>query len=75
MKRKGGTLDIRRFVVYYGEYTEYFKTLTDIAEPRNVPVWLERDLKNLSGKVLRLPERAEVDGNLNEQLIVEYYSR
>jgi len=25
--------------------------------------------------VLRLPERAEIDGNLNEQLIVEYYSR
>ena len=55
--------------------TEYFKALTAIAEPRNVPVWIERDLKNLSGKVLRLPERAEVDGNLNEQLIVEYYSR
>jgi small subunit ribosomal protein S4 len=26
-------------------------------------------------RVLRLPERAEIDGNLNEQLIVEYYSR
>jgi small subunit ribosomal protein S4 len=29
----------------------------------------------LSGKVLRVPERSEIDGNLNEQLIVEYYSR
>jgi small subunit ribosomal protein S4 len=55
--------------------SEYFKTIADFAEPRNVPVWLERDLKNLSGRVLRLPERAEIDGNLNEQLIVEYYSR
>lgn len=55
--------------------SEYFKTIIDVAEPRNVPVWLERDLKNLTGRVLRLPERAEVDGNLNEQLIVEYYSR
>lgn len=55
--------------------SEYFKTLSDVAEPRNVPVWLERDVRNLSGRVLRLPERAEVDGNLNEQLIVEYYSR
>jgi len=55
--------------------SEYFKTLNDSAEPRTVPVWLERDLKNLAGKVLRLPERAEIDGNLNEQLIVEYYSR
>jgi ribosomal protein S4 len=25
--------------------------------------------------MLRLPERAEIDGSLNEQLIVEYYSR
>jgi small subunit ribosomal protein S4 len=53
----------------------YFKELLDIAEERNVPAWLERDLKNLSGKVLRLPERSEIDGNLQEQLIVEYYSR
>jgi len=55
--------------------TTYFKGLPDEAEPRNVPVWLERNTRGLSGKVLRLPERAEIDGNLNEQLIVEYYSR
>jgi small subunit ribosomal protein S4 len=55
--------------------TTYFKELKDFAENRTVPTWVERDLKGLSGRVLRLPERAEVDGNLNEQLIVEYYSR
>jgi small subunit ribosomal protein S4 len=53
----------------------YFKELADFAEKKNVPAWLDRDLKVLSGKILRLPERAEIDGNLNEQLIVEYYSR
>jgi small subunit ribosomal protein S4 len=53
----------------------YFKELADFAEKKNVPAWLERDLKALSGKILRLPERSEIDGNLNEQLIVEYYSR
>ncbi len=53
----------------------YFKELGDLAEERNIPVWLDRDIKNLSGKVLRLPERSEIDGNLQEQLIVEYYSR
>jgi small subunit ribosomal protein S4 len=53
----------------------YFKELRDIAEKRPCVAWLERDLKNLSGKVLRLPERAEIDGSINEQLIVEYYSR
>ncbi|RMF44182.1 MAG: 30S ribosomal protein S4 [Anaerolineae bacterium] len=54
---------------------KYFKDLAAIAETRSVPAWLSRDLNNLSGSVLRLPERAEIDGNLNEQLIVEYYSR
>ncbi len=53
----------------------YFKELADFAEDKTVPAWLDRDLKNLSGKVLRLPERSEIDGNLHEQLIVEYYSR
>ncbi len=53
----------------------YFKDLPPVAETHNAPAWLGRDLNALSGSVLRLPERAEIDGNLNEQLIVEYYSR
>jgi len=53
----------------------YFKELAALAEVRNAPVWLSRDIKTLSGNVLRMPERPEIDGNLNEQLIVEYYSR
>lgn len=53
----------------------YFKTLTELADARNAPSWLNRDTKQLAGVVQRLPERAEIDGTLNEQLIVEYYSR
>ncbi len=53
----------------------YFKDLAALAETRNAPVWLSRDIKTLSGNVMRMPERSEIDGNLNEQLIVEYYSR
>jgi small subunit ribosomal protein S4 len=53
----------------------YFKNLADHTEGKNLPMWLDRDLKSLSGNMLRLPERSEIDGNLNEQLIVEYYSR
>jgi small subunit ribosomal protein S4 len=55
--------------------TKYFKELAPLAEARTAPAWLSRDLKGLSGSILRLPERAEIEGNLNEQLIVEYYSR
>jgi len=53
----------------------YFKELRSFAEDRTIADWISRDLKNLSGKVTRLPERIEIDGNLNEQLIVEYYSQ
>ncbi|NOH02105.1 MAG: 30S ribosomal protein S4 [Chloroflexi bacterium] len=53
----------------------YFKELGDLAEKRTYPAWLNRDLKALSGSVGRMPERAEIDGSLDEQLIVEYYSR
>ena len=54
---------------------EYFKTLKQMEATRTPPAWVEQDLNNLSGRVIRIPERAEIDGNLNEQLIVEYYSR
>src|SRR5258706_11609348 len=54
---------------------EYFKGLGDLADARTSPSWLDRNTKDLSGKIQRLPERTEIDGSLNEQLIVEYYSR
>jgi small subunit ribosomal protein S4 len=53
----------------------YFKELAELAEAKSPPSWLERDLGALSGKIVKLPERQEIDANLNEQLIVEYYSR
>ena len=54
---------------------EFFKGLGEQADSRTSPNWLNKDTKQLSGIVQRLPERAEIDGTLNEQLIVEYYSR
>jgi small subunit ribosomal protein S4 len=53
----------------------YFKELSAFAEKRTSPSWLNRDLKSMSGSVARMPERTEIDGSLDEQLIVEYYSR
>lgn len=53
----------------------FFKVLPEIAEERTVPEWINRDAKTLVGSINRLPERAEIDANLNEQLIVEYYTR
>lgn len=53
----------------------FFKELPDIAGERSAPEWIERDVKALTGTISRLPERAEIDANIDEQLIVEYYSR
>jgi small subunit ribosomal protein S4 len=53
----------------------YFKDLAVEAGERNIPAWIKRDLNTLSGEISRLPERAEIDATLNEQLVVEYYSR
>ena len=51
------------------------KDLFAMAEERSAPDWVTRDIKNMSGGINRLPERSEIDANLNEQRIVEYYSR
>ncbi|MBR6505083.1 MAG: 30S ribosomal protein S4 [Clostridia bacterium] len=40
-----------------------------------VPTWLERDLEKLSGKVIRLASREDVDIAVEEHLIVELYSK
>ncbi|HHH82643.1 MAG TPA: 30S ribosomal protein S4 [Chloroflexi bacterium] len=53
----------------------FFKELPAMAEGKTVPAWLERDLNGLSGRVLKMPTRQDVDASLNETLIVEYYSR
>jgi small subunit ribosomal protein S4 len=53
----------------------YFKDLKAAEDATATPNWVVSDGKALSGKVMRLPERSEIDAKLNEQLIVEYYSR
>jgi small subunit ribosomal protein S4 len=80
----GRRSDVPSMIIYEGDQIAvregstkltYFKELGDFAEKRNSPSWLSRDVSQLSGAVARMPERAEIDGSLDEQLIVEYYSR
>ncbi len=42
---------------------------------RNVPGWLTLAGEQCKGTIVRLPNREEMDQNVNEQLIVEFYSR
>ena len=41
----------------------------------SVASWLQADHDNLTGKVLKLPERTDIDTPVQEQLIVELYSK
>lgn len=41
----------------------------------SVAPWLQADYDALNGKVLKVPERSEIDTPVSEQLIVEYYSK
>jgi len=42
---------------------------------RNVPEWMSRNDEAFRGVVSRLPNREELEPSINEQLIVEFYSR
>lgn len=44
-------------------------------ESSSTPGWMEIDRKKLEGKILAVPERSQIDTQVNEQLVVEYYSR
>ncbi len=41
----------------------------------SVASWLQADHDNLTGKVLKMPERADIDTPVQESLIVELYSK
>lgn len=53
----------------------YFRVLRQELDDRRVPRWLSVDGQNLSASILSLPNRDDIDVSVNEQLIVEYYSR
>jgi small subunit ribosomal protein S4 len=52
----------------------YFKERTQVMQG-NAPAWLSLNLAEMSGSVVGEPSRENVEIPLNEQLIVEYYSR
>ena len=46
-----------------------------LEQNKTVPAFLEMDKQKLTGKYLRTPERSELNPEINEQLIVEFYNR
>ena len=52
-----------------------FKALAENLKGKATPAWLELDANNMTGKIVAMPARADVDAPITEQLIVEFYSR
>ena len=60
----------------HSKNSEYFKKLDDVSPaPSVTPGWLTADRKKVSVKITNLPLRDDAEPEINEQLIVEYYSR
>ncbi|MBR1396703.1 MAG: 30S ribosomal protein S4 [Selenomonadaceae bacterium] len=53
----------------------FFKALKETNNALSAPAWLEADQVNLKGSVVRFPNRDEIDVPVNEQSIIELYSR
>ncbi len=81
----GAKVDIPSYLLKVGDEikvkeasanSEIFKQIVEANENgRPVPAWLESDLGNRVGKVVAVPTRDEIDLPVQEQLIVEFYSK
>lgn len=47
----------------------------ELSEQREKPTWVEVDSKTMEGTFKRVPERSDLSAEINEQLIVELYSK
>ncbi|ATG75450.1 30S ribosomal protein S4 [Zobellella denitrificans] len=51
------------------------KAALEVSGQREKPTWVEVDATNMQGVYKRLPERSDLSAEINEQLIVELYSK
>ncbi len=58
-----------------GKELPHVRMLGHAAGGRKVPEWLSFDEKNMTAEVLSYPTREQIDTDVHEQLIVEFYSR
>ncbi len=54
---------------------EFFQVMQPQLARKQIAGWMELNTGTMTGRVMRVPLRDELDLNLNESLIVEYYSR
>jgi len=53
----------------------YFEDRAEVLDQSAVPGWLSLDPEGMKGRMVNYPERDDIDTRIDEQLIVEYYSR
>ena len=51
------------------------KTIIEKSEGKIIPKWVEVDKENGKGKIIAMPQREDIDFEIDEQLIVELYSK
>ena len=80
----GKAVDIASYEVKEGDVitvkeskkeNKYFTELKAAGKNNNMPKWVEFDLETLTGKVLALPTREDIDQQIAEHMIVELYSK
>ncbi len=80
----GRIADIPSHLLRAGDFVEVVEASREIpsineslsiAEHRGIPNWLDVDMKNFKGKFVRVPTREEIQLPVQEQLIVELYSK
>jgi len=80
----GRKTDIPSFLVKSGDVvkwreastkTEYYKRVAEEIEEKFIPDWLSLDKESMTGKVLNLPGKDDIELGFNQKAIVEYYSR
>ncbi|MBI4533291.1 MAG: 30S ribosomal protein S4 [Candidatus Melainabacteria bacterium] len=63
-------------VVSISEHSKKFiKELIELNPATGAPKWINADIENLRASIINLPAREDLDQNVKEALIVEYYSR
>lgn len=55
--------------------SDKMKAIVETCGARPIPMWLEMNKETLEAKVVRLPNREDIDLDVQELLIVEYYSK
>jgi small subunit ribosomal protein S4 len=55
--------------------TEYYKRLAEEIEGKFIPNWLSLDKESMTGRVLNLPGKDDIEAKFNAKAVVEYYSR